>query len=122
MNRNADERRFHAPDCILRGHLFSCGALAQEGVPADSFGNEVLAVPGTYALPIIPLISTPTVALAPPVLRVGAGDSTGDNTVGAQNSTAEALHQGNRSLIVPRLEGAPVSQDLYPRAAKGDSY
>ncbi len=75
--------------------------------------------PGLYATPFIPLTSTPTMNLPQPRLQVGASNSTGDNIAGAQDSTA-LPQQVSPLLIAPRLVGAPISYDLYPRARSGE--
>jgi len=97
--------------------LLSCGVWAQIGSLNDQAASsltEALPAVGTYALPIVPLISTPSIALPQPALRVGAANSTGENVAGAQSSSLP--QQANSPVFVPLLEGAPVSEDIYPRA------
>lgn len=104
------------------------GCLAQTGSQiADQTQHFDLADspvpgPGLYAMPFVPLLATPTTKLPEPALQVGASNSTGDNIAGAQNSTLSSLPQRvDPLLIAPRLAGAPVSYDIYPRAGNGES-
>lgn len=50
-------------------------------------GTATYGVPGAYALPFSPLVSTPSVSLENPPLQVGASNATGENVAGATNST-----------------------------------
>jgi hypothetical protein len=102
----------------------SCACLAQtnlqatsESTPSFDLAGSPLPGPGVYAMPFTPVLATPIAEFPQPVLQVGASNSTGENIVGAQNATMSALpQQVNPLLIAPRLAGAPISYDLYPRA------
>lgn len=50
-------------------------------------GTATYGVPGEYALPFAPLVSTPSVSLESAPLQVGASNATGENVAGATNST-----------------------------------
>ncbi|MGH9529268.1 MAG: hypothetical protein ACRD2S_05035 [Terriglobales bacterium] len=103
--------------------LLSYGCLGQTGSPTANqtqsfdFAASPAPGPGLYAMPFVPLLATPTTHLPEPALQVGASNSTGANIAGAQNSTLSSLPQRiDPLLIAPRLDGVPISYDLYPRA------
>ncbi len=108
--------------------FLSCGCLAQTNSPTadqpqslDLAGSPIPG-PGLYSLPSAPLLATPTANLSQPTLQVGASNGTGENIAGAQNSTLSSLPQrAGTLLIAPRLSGAPISYDLYPRARSGET-
>jgi hypothetical protein len=100
--------------------LLSYECVAQSGSPAPGFdfAGAHLSQPGTYSMPFTPLLETPNLNLSQPSLQVGASNSTGNNSSGAQNSTMSVLPQSiGQPLITPRLAGAPISYDLYPKAS-----
>ncbi len=113
--------------CGFIGVIFAgigCFAQTSSSIanPPQTFdlAEPAMLGPGLYSAPFIPLISTPIMNLSEPRLQVGASNSTGDNVVGAQNSTT-LPQQVSPRLIAPRLAGATVSYDLYPRANSGES-
>ncbi len=116
--------RFNIIYAVMTVMFGSCICSAQtnlqmtnESTASLDFAVSALPGPGVYAMPFTPLLATPMIELPQPVLQVGASNSTGENTVGAQNETMSALpQQVNPLLIAPRLAGAPISDDLYPRA------
>jgi hypothetical protein len=108
--------------------FLSCGCLAQTSSSiADQTQSLDLAGspapgPGLYSLPFVPLLATPTTQLSQPTLQVGASNATGGNVAGAETSTLSSLPQRVVPLLIaPRLSGAPISYDLYPRANSGES-
>ncbi len=112
--------------CGLIGLIFAgIGCFAQTSSPIANpqqnfdLAEPLILGPGLYSAPFIPLISTPSMNLSQPKLQVGASNSTGENIAGAQNSTA--LPQQVSPRLAPRLAGATISYDLYPRADSGDS-
>ncbi|HEV7218982.1 MAG: hypothetical protein ACHP8A_08275 [Terriglobales bacterium] len=112
---------------ILCGLIFAgIGCFAQNSSPIANppqtfdFAEPAMLGPGLYSVPFIPLISTPSMNLSEPRLQVGASNSTGNNIAGAQNSTA-LPQQASPFLIAPRLAGATISYDLYPKANSGES-
>ncbi len=107
--------------------FLSYGCLAQTDSPVAEhtqnldLAGSLVPGPGLYSLPFVPLLATPTTQLSQPTLQVGASNATGDNLAGAQNSTLSSLpQQVGPLLIAPRLSGAPISYDLYPRANGGE--
>ena len=109
--------------------FLSYGCLAQTAsqisnqTPNYDLADGPLLGPGEYAMPFVPLIATPTAQLPEPKLQVGASDATGPNMAGAQDSTLSALPQNvDPLLIAPRLTGAPISYDIYPRTDNGKSH
>ena len=90
--------------------------LAEDNIETSSASYSALPGPGMYAMPFVPLVSTPIAQLPNPPLQVGAGNATGENVTGAENATAAATPQSaNPPLIEPRLSGATISSDIYPR-------
>ncbi|MCU1297928.1 MAG: hypothetical protein JWO91_2206 [Acidobacteriaceae bacterium] len=51
------------------------------------YASTWVAPPGVYALPFVPLVTTPIVEFAPPPLEVGASNATYGNIAGATAST-----------------------------------
>ncbi|MGH9512288.1 MAG: hypothetical protein ACRD2U_09145 [Terriglobales bacterium] len=114
--------------------LLSAGCIAQTTsqivdsqiaaqTPDLYLNGEPLPGPGVYAMPFIPRIATPIVELPEPPLQVGASDATGENVTGAQDRTLNTLPQRvEPPLIAPKLSGAQVSSDIYPRADGGASH
>lgn len=113
---------------ILCGLMFLGSLCVAQNISSTSnqpqdldLADHPMLGPGLYSTPFIPLISTPIMNLSERRMQVGASNSTGNNIAGAQNSTMSALpQQVNPLLIAPRLSGATVSYDLYPRANSGE--
>jgi hypothetical protein len=74
--------------------------------------------PGVYALPNVPLVSTPSVSLdAAPVSVVGASDATAGNVSGATNSTLSVVSQPRNGPFAP-LAWYGSGQQPFSRAGE----
>lgn len=75
---------------LLSALLVSAALVFTQGMAGQVMvqsGTAIYGVPGNYALPFAPLVSTPSVSLQSAPLQVGASNATGENVAGATNST-----------------------------------
>lgn len=72
-------------------------------------GTATYSVPGEYALPFAPLVSTPSVSLESAPLQVGASNATGENVAGATNSTLPVPTAPSQSAYGFSYEESPAS-------------
>ncbi len=98
-------------------HFSLAQDLQSNGNSSGSFNNgiELQYLPGLYAAPFIPVLATPNAELSAPNLQVGASNATSGNEAGAQ--TASSLLTPAPPSVAPRLDGAEVSTDIYPKAS-----
>jgi hypothetical protein len=86
--------------------LISGFSMAQTNGQATVIGGYAstwVAPPGAYAVPLLPLVVTPSIEFAPPPLEVGTSSATAGNRVGATASGLTVETPSPYSRIVPLL-------------------
>jgi hypothetical protein len=65
---------------------FSRAQVNGQATVIGGYASTWVAPPGAYAVPLMPLVTTPSIEFAPPPLEVGASSATAGNRVGATSS------------------------------------
>jgi len=97
---------------VLLLSMFGSVAIMAAQVTVQA-GTATYGVPGEYALPFAPLVSTPSVSLESAPLQVGASNATGENVAGATNSTlpaSTAPSQGTYALSYGESQAASAAE------------
>jgi hypothetical protein len=76
---------------VLLVPVFSVSQVRGQASVEGGYASTWVAPPGAYAVPVVPLIQTPTYDFGTPSLQVGASDATAGNVAGAANSTQSTL-------------------------------
>lgn len=92
---------------VLLVSMFSFVAMMPAQVTVQG-GTATYGVPGEYALPFAPLVSTPSVSLQSEPLQVGASNATGENVAGATNSTLPVSTAPSQSTYALSYGEAPA--------------
>lgn len=105
----------------MRLSAIFCAALLIFGFPMvrangqatviGGYASNWVAPPGAYALPLLPLVVTPSLEFAPPPLEVGASTATAGNRVGATASDLLVETPPLYSRIAPGITLSSQSQE-----------
>jgi hypothetical protein len=97
----------------MRLSAISCAVLLISGFSMVQANGQVtvmggyastwVAPPGAYAVPLLPLVVTPSIEFAPPTLEVGASTATAGNRAGATASDLTVETPSPYSRIIPLL-------------------
>jgi hypothetical protein len=90
--------------CLILVVIISGFAAAQVNGQATiegGYASTWVLPPGAYAIPNVPLITTPTYDFGSPPLEVGASNATAGNVAGAENSTPSTGGFSSYSLFTP---------------------
>ncbi len=86
--------------------LISGFAMAQvngQATVEGGYASTWIVPPGAYAVPLVPLVTTPTYDFPTPSLQVGASSATSGNAAGATNSTSAFVAPSSYPLVAPLL-------------------
>jgi hypothetical protein len=82
---------------------FSLAQVNGQATVIGGYASTWVAPPGAYALPLMPLVTTPSVEFAPPPLEVGASSATAGNRVAAASPDLVLETPSPYSRITPLL-------------------
>jgi hypothetical protein len=96
---------------------FSMAQVNGQATVIGGYASTWVAPPGAYAVPLMPLVTTPSIEFAPPPLEVGASSGTAGNRVGATASDLAVETPSPYSRITPLL--APGMMFFSPTREEG---
>ncbi|HZR56363.1 MAG TPA: hypothetical protein VFA74_05790 [Terriglobales bacterium] len=86
---------------LLLSSEFVLGQVNGQATIEGGYASTWVLPPGAYAIPNVPLVTTPTYEFAPPALQVGASNATTGNVAGAANSTLNTGGYSSYSIFTP---------------------
>jgi hypothetical protein len=96
---------------------FSMAQVNGQATVIGGYASTWVAPPGAYAIPLMPLVTTPSIELAPPTLEVGTSNATAGNRVGATASDLAVETPSPDSRTAPIL--APGLRFSSPTREEG---
>jgi hypothetical protein len=118
------KRRMRVLSCVVFSGvslLLPAAAAAQSAVISGN-ASDVTLQPGLYAAPLVPLVSTPSIALGSPSLQVGASNATAGNVAGAANATLSIDTSGPSATFAPPMwYGQAASPESGPEGGEETS-